>query len=712
MKAPALLLVVVSIFPTPWVLAAAVEVVPLASARQVRALSAEEVAGQPPVRMRGVITFHEPETGITFVQDDTAGVAISAGTPSRLPAELQVGSRVEVEGAVARGSFAPVVSGRDGAPPAVAVLGFAAMPAPLNGSIEVLLGGVNDGRWVELGGTVRLVEARPFAQETEEPRENGAVGKARAPTLRLRIELGTIAGRFTLIIPWNEGRTLPGELLDSRVRVRGVLGSIVNRWRQWVGLLLYVPSLDEIRVERHPSAEPFALPLRHADEIMGFAPGSPGEDRVRVRGVVTLVQPGFRLFLRSDRGPLEVQTSQSLTGVVPGVQVDVVGYPMLVAKRALLQECRLKVLGQQAPPSPVGLSRSELLARHADGELVRMTGRVFQNTLRGAIRVLVLEVDGRLIETKFAVTLTPEEDGRVGLMLPGAELEVTGIAQVLGAADWGGGVKPYSVSLFLRGPSDLVVLREPPWWTPARLLAAVGALFLLVVGGAGWVFLLRRRVAAQTQVIREQALREASERERRRIAQDIHDDLGSRLTQLALLGARVKSAAGENAATIELGERISATARTTVQTMDEIVWAINPGNDTLQSLGDYLCKVATSLLSGAEIACQLEVPAILPARRLSADQRHNLVLAVREALHNVVKHAQATEAGLALKLEGANLEIEVRDNGVGIPSTGAGRGNGLGNLQRRLEDVGGTCAIVSAPGEGTRVRLTVVLSNE
>ena len=220
MKAPALLLVVVSIFPTPWVLAAAVEVVPLASARQVRALSAEEVAGQPPVRMRGVITFHEPETGITFVQDDTAGVAISAGTPSRLPAELQVGSRVEVEGAVARGSFAPVVSGRDGAPPAVAVLGFAAMPAPLNGSIEVLLGGVNDGRWVELGGTVRLVEARPFAQETEEPRENGAVGKARAPTLRLRIELGTIAGRFTLIIPWNEGRTLPGELLDSRVRER------------------------------------------------------------------------------------------------------------------------------------------------------------------------------------------------------------------------------------------------------------------------------------------------------------------------------------------------------------------------------------------------------------------------------------------------------------------------------------------------------------
>jgi signal transduction histidine kinase len=689
--------------------ATAGEAGPLVNARQIRTLAPAKNEQPPSARVQGVVTFHEPETGITYVQDDTGGIALAAGKPSQLAANVRAGMRVDVQGVAAQGSFAPVLAGRAGKPPAVTVLGPAAMPAPLSVGIEELLGGKNDGRWVEIRGTVRFLAARPFAPEIGEDPEDGTIGTTPAPTLRLSLELGTAAGRFTVIIPWTPDRPPPDRLLDSRVRVRGVLGSIVNPWRQWVGLLLYVPSLDEVRVERLPSADPFALPVRRADEIMGFSSETPGEDRVRVRGVVTLVQPGFRIFLRSDGGPLEVQTSQALAGVVLGAHVDVVGYPTLGAKRALLQDGQFRMLAGQTPPSPRVLSRSEVLASYADGELVHITGRLFQNALRGTNRVMVLEAEGQLLEAKFAVSLTPEQDRKIALLRPGAELGVTGIAQVLGRADWGGGVKPSSVSLLLRGPQDVTVLHEPPWWTPGRLLAVMGALALLLVFGATWVVLLRRRVAAQTDVIREQAFREAHERERRRIAQDIHDDLGSRLTQLALLGARVKAESAASASTVELGERISTTARSTVQTMDEIVWAINPGNDTLQSLGDYLCKVATSLLSGAEIACQLEVPAVLPVRSLSADQRHNLVLAVREALHNVVKHSRATEAGLGLRFDGTALEIEVWDNGAGIPSSGAGRGNGLGNLRRRLADLGGTCEIVSTPGAGTRVRLRVTL---
>jgi signal transduction histidine kinase len=270
---------------------------------------------------------------------------------------------------------------------------------------------------------------------------------------------------------------------------------------------------------------------------------------------------------------------------------------------------------------------------------------------------------------------------------------VSGIAQVAGAADWGGGVRPFALNLLLRGPADLTVLHEPPWWTPARLAGAIGALLLVVAFGAGWVVLLRRRVAAQTAVIREQARREANERERRRIAQDIHDDLGSRLTQLALLGARVRAAAVPDTAAADLGARISETARTTVQTMDEIVWAVNPGNDTLQSLGDYLCKVATSLLGGAGIACRLAVPEVLPERPVSAELRHNLVLAVREALNNVIKHSRAAEASLTLRLDGDVLTIEVGDNGVGLPTAGAARGQWprqppatAGRVARHLRD--------------------------
>jgi len=122
-----------------------------------------------------------------------------------------------------------------------------------------------------------------------------------------------------VIVPWGDGGEPPADLLDARVVARGVLGSIVNRRRQWVGLLLYVPSLAQVTIERPPPADPFTLPVRPVDEVLRFAPGTPGEERVRVRGIATLVQPGFRLDWRSDRGPLEVQASLRIEGVLPGV---------------------------------------------------------------------------------------------------------------------------------------------------------------------------------------------------------------------------------------------------------------------------------------------------------------------------------------------------------------------------------------------------------
>ncbi len=681
----------------------------LTTAREVRALAEAELAARPAVKLRGVVTFHEPATGLTYLQDETAGVAIAAGAPSRLPATVRSGVSVEVQGVAAPGRYAPVIEGEAGAPPRLAVVGTAPLPPPLAAGIEELLGGANDGRWVGLRGIIRSLVAKPFAPAGEDGEGDSARAAEAAPPLRLSMELGTAAGRFTVIVPWGADLELPRDLLDARVWVQGVAGSIVNSRRQWVGLLLYVPSLDEIRVERPPAADPFALPLRRVDEIKRFTAEAPEEPRVRVRGVVTGVQPGFRVFLRGASGPLEVQTPASLDGIEPGVEVEAVGYPTLGPARVVLQDGRLRRVAPGAPPLPLELGRSEILARYADAELVRLTGRLFENSVRGEVRVLVLESEGRLLEARFPRRLTTEEERKLGQLRPRTELAVTGIAQVAGAADWGGGVRPYALSLLLRGPADLVVLHEPPWWTPARLAGAIGALLLVVVFGAGWVVLLRRRVAAQTAVIREQARREAHERERRRIAQDIHDDLGSRLTQLALLGARVKAAAAPDAPAGELGERISETARTTVQTMDEIVWAVNPGNDTLQSLGDYLCKVATALLGGAGIACQLDVPAVLPERPVSAELRHNLVLAVREALNNVVKHSRASAASLALRLEGGGVTIEIADNGIGLGAAAAGRGNGLGNLRRRLAESRGTCEIESNPGGGTRVCLAVTL---
>jgi signal transduction histidine kinase len=152
--------------------------------------------------------------------------------------------------------------------------------------------------------------------------------------------------------------------------------------------------------------------------------------------------------------------------------------------------------------------------------------------------------------------------------------------------------------------------------------------------------------------------------------------------------------------------------------MDEIVWAVNPRYDTLEGLISYLEKFAQDLLAAAGIRCRLDMPMEFPAWRLTPDVRHNLFLAFKEALHNVVKHSNATETSIRLTARATSFELIVEDNGRGfaagggakIASVGSNRllsGNGLENMTRRLAEIRGYCHIHSDRGKGTRVIFSV-----
>jgi signal transduction histidine kinase len=148
------------------------------------------------------------------------------------------------------------------------------------------------------------------------------------------------------------------------------------------------------------------------------------------------------------------------------------------------------------------------------------------------------------------------------------------------------------------------------------------------------------------------------------------------------------------------------TASRTIQSLDEIVWAINPKHDTLESLANYLSRFAQEFLSVAGIRCVLDVPTVLPTVPLSAEVRHNLVLTAREALQNAATHASATEVRVGLQWSGDELQIGISDDGKGFdPARIEVPGNGLANMRRRLQDVGGTLEIISKPGAGTTVQL-------
>ncbi len=230
-------------------------------------------------------------------------------------------------------------------------------------------------------------------------------------------------------------------------------------------------------------------------------------------------------------------------------------------------------------------------------------------------------------------------------------------------------------------------------------------------------FAVTRRLRRKLEQLKQQ---HAIERERERIAKDIHDDLGAGLTRIMLQSSLAQRGShGQSRAHLA---QISGTARELVGAMDEIVWAVNPENDTLDGLVTYVGKFVEEYVTQAELRCRLDLPPELPQIVLSAETRHNLFLAIKEVLNNAVKHAQAAEIGFLLKLRPDGFSFVIKDDGRGLapeatasPSADSGRispGHGLRNLVQRLEKIGGTCIIKSEPGKGTEVELTVRLQND
>lgn len=238
----------------------------------------------------------------------------------------------------------------------------------------------------------------------------------------------------------------------------------------------------------------------------------------------------------------------------------------------------------------------------------------------------------------------------------------------------------------------------PPFWTTWWFVASS---VLAVAGGIAGV----ARIAALKKMHRQMERLEqqhAVEKERSRIAKDIHDDLGASLTQITLLSELARSDLLKPAQAEGHIRNISLTARELTRSMDEIVWAVNPQNDTLEDLISYTSKYAQEFLGLAGIRCRLDVPHTLPGDPLSAETRHNLFLVVKEALHNVVKHSKASEVWFRISPGQDSFVLMVEDNGIGIdlqaenlsPSEGRiASGNGILNMSRRTSEVGGTLEI-------------------
>ena len=253
---------------------------------------------------------------------------------------------------------------------------------------------------------------------------------------------------------------------------------------------------------------------------------------------------------------------------------------------------------------------------------------------------------------------------------------------------------------------DFIVIRFwQTWWFLALMV-----LSLLVGVGTTVRVVEKRKFQRRLQLAEQERM---LERERARIAQDLHDDLGSSLTQISLLSGLLL-ADKHNPGEVEAHSiKLAHAADQTVRSLEEIVWAVRPGSDTLQGLVEYIAHFASELFEGNPTRCRLDLPHDLPALALPPEVRHNIFLIVKEALTNTLKHAAAGEVRVQAKAEGSRLEILVEDDGRGYtPATRPvpEQRNGLGNMRQRAESIGGKLELQSALGSGTTVRLTVNLA--
>ena len=203
------------------------------------------------------------------------------------------------------------------------------------------------------------------------------------------------------------------------------------------------------------------------------------------------------------------------------------------------------------------------------------------------------------------------------------------------------------------------------------------------------------------------------QQERVRIAQDIHDDIGSRVTELLLLGEVSRRERSDSPAMSDQIHQICDQARGLSLALDEVVWAVNAKRDTVRDFTSYVCKHAQTFLKTTAIRCRLDVEENIPASALTLHVRRNLFLAVKEALNNAAKHSQAAELFLRIYRRDHKLFVEVADNGRGFDAAqGSGAGNGLNNMWQRLEGLDGTFEVFSEPGAGCQVVFSVPLPRE
>ncbi len=676
----------------------------LTTVQQVRQLSPEEAARGYPVKLQGVLTFLAAGQPLRFLQDQTGGTYFSSPYPK--PEDevgLAPGTVVEVEGVTVPGRFAPYVGRGDHPSVRWKILGHGPLPPARRVSIGELADPQFHSDYIEVSGVVRHVR-------------NRAMPEAETEVVWIKIGSNTAALTAQFFDPRGTAR-LPPRFLGARVTVRGVYGSTFNDRRQMVGFRLLVDPAHGLTVDRPGPEQPLHdLPVTPISALMQFQGETRAAPLARIAGTVTHVVPGRGLHLESDEHGVWAESEEDLSALRPGMRASAVGFPALGAWNPVLQDASIRAEGAGTPVTPRSITAGEARSGAFDSRRVTVEATLLEVFGRGAATGAVL----RQAESTFVAELSGGAAERaLADLRPGSVVQITGIC--LNRRPDGGGATvasgPYDAlvrpqramfRLLVASADDLKVVRTPDWWTPGRIWAALGAVAVAAAAILGWNVLLRRRVAAQTEIIRAQAAREAVHEDRTRIARELHDTLEQELTgiavQLDAVSDRLPESPPAAATALATARALLRHTRTEAR---RSVWDLRAALLEEGDLGSALRETARQLGVSPSIRVEIEGT----PRRLAAAVENNLLRIGTEAMTNAVKHAQAGCIAVRLEFGPGEVALEVGDDGRGFDasrSTTLAAGHfGLLGIRERAERIGGKLTVQSAPGAGTRVFVRV-----